>query len=79
MITPGSDVNNAVIGIDAAEGKVVLKIYYHLRLQDPEKKEITVNMGLSNKQFNHIDLDLSGTLLTTNQIFRKQEKLCFHR
>ena len=63
MITPGSDVNNAVIGIDAAEGKVVLKIYYHLRLQDPEKKEITVKMGLSNKQFNHIDLDLSGTLL----------------
>ena len=63
LITSGSDINNAVIGFDAAEGKVALKIYYHLRLEDPVKKELTVKMGLSNKQFNHIDLDLSGTPL----------------
>lgn len=63
VITPGNAGNKAVIGLNAAENKIALKIYYHLRLEEPEKKEITISMGEINHQFNHVEYDLSGTYL----------------
>jgi len=65
VVTSGSSENNAIIGFDASENKIELKIYYHLRLEEPEKKEITIAMGASGNQFNHIDSDFSGTLLNS--------------
>jgi len=63
VVTPGNSANKAVIGLNAAENKINLKIYYHLSLEEPEKKEITISMGEINHQFNHIDYDMSTTYL----------------
>jgi len=63
IVTPGNATNKAVIGLEAGENKITLKIYYHLRFEDPEKKVITISMGGTNHQFNHIDYDMSNTYL----------------
>ncbi|HOW08206.1 MAG TPA: DUF4270 family protein [Bacteroidales bacterium] len=63
VVTPGNAVNKAIIGLNAAENKIALKIYYHLRREEADKKEITISMGEANHQFNHVEYDLSGTHL----------------
>jgi hypothetical protein len=65
IVTPGNAANKAIIGLDANESKISLKIYYHLRLEEPEMKEITISMGEINHQFNHVDYDLNGTFLNS--------------
>lgn len=65
VVTSGSSENKAVIGLNASENKIQLKIYYHIRHEEPEKKEITIAMGESKNQFNHIEYDFSGTLLNS--------------
>lgn len=65
ILTPGAAENNAVIGFDAAEGKVTLKIYYHVDNLELELKEISIAMGASNHQFNSIRYDLSNTSLSS--------------
>lgn len=63
VVTPGDADNKAILGLDAADSKIVLKIYYHLQHEEAEKKEISISMGEVNHQFNHVDYDLSGTYL----------------
>lgn len=63
ILTPGTAENHAVIGFDAAGGKILLKIYYHIDNLEPEKKEISIAMGASSRQFNSIWYDLSNTSL----------------
>jgi hypothetical protein len=65
ILTPGTAENNAVIGFDAGQGKISLKIYYHVDNLEPELKEISIVMGESNHQFNCIRYDLSNTLLSS--------------
>jgi hypothetical protein len=69
VFTSGTAENNAVIAITADQSHIILKLYYHLDLEEPEKKEISITMGGANHQFNNIVNDLTGT-----PIFRiKQE------
>jgi hypothetical protein len=65
ILTPGTVENNAVIGFDAAEKKIELKIYYHIDNLEPEKKEISISMGASNHQFNSVRYDLTNTSLSS--------------
>ena len=65
ILTPDSAENNAVIGFDAAEGKIALKIYYHIDNLEPEKDEISIAMGASNHQFNSVRYDLTNTSLSS--------------
>jgi hypothetical protein len=61
VLTSGMVENKAVIVFTADQTNTVLKLYYHLDLEQPEKKEITITMGEANHQFNHIVNDLTGT------------------
>lgn len=63
VLTSGSAVNNAILGFNASTEKLVLKLYYHIDREEPEKKEITIKMGDTGRQFNKIDFDLSRTPL----------------
>ncbi len=63
VLTSGSSINSAIIGFGASSERLVLKIYYHIDKEDPEKKEITIKMGAENHQFNNVDFDLSNTAL----------------
>jgi hypothetical protein len=65
IVTPGATENNAVIGFDAAERKIALKIYYHIDNLEPERKEISIAMGASNHQFNSVRYDLTNTPLSS--------------
>jgi len=61
VLTSGMMENKSVIAFIADQNNIVLKLYYHLDLEEPEKKEITITMGEANHQFNHIINDLTGT------------------
>lgn len=63
VITSGTADNKALIGFNANSDHLVLKVYYHIKDQDPEKKEITINRGDASHQFNHVKYDLSNTYL----------------
>jgi hypothetical protein len=63
VLTPDSADNKAVIGFDAAAGKIKFKIYYHIDNIIPELKEISIEMGSSSNQFNNVRYDLSNTSL----------------
>jgi len=63
VITSGNSANKAILGFGASKERLVLKIYFHIDSEDPEKKEITVKMGEASHQFNRIDYDLSNTAL----------------
>jgi hypothetical protein len=63
ILTTGTAENNAVIGFDAAQGKITLKIYYHLDNLEPEKKVISIAMGFANHQFNNVRYDFTNTSL----------------
>jgi hypothetical protein len=60
-IMPGEE-SNAVVGINPKASKTSLTIYYHT---EESKTVQTINFGLSGvRQYNHIEQDLSGTLLS---------------
>ena len=63
VLTSGTSGNRAIIGFGASSERLVLRIYYHLDNEDPEKKEITVKMGSVSHQFNKVDYDLTNTAL----------------
>jgi hypothetical protein len=63
ILTPGTSENNAVIGIDAAEGKIRMEIYYHLESLEPIEKVISIPMGYISHQFNNVSYDLTNTSL----------------
>ncbi len=68
ILTPGTAENNAVIGFDAANGMIMLKIYYHIDNLEPEKAEISIAMGASSHQFNAVRYDLTNTSLSNIKI-----------
>jgi hypothetical protein len=55
--------NNMLLGFKADDKHVLLKIYYHLNLEAPVLKEISITMGNNIDQFNHIDFDFSNSSL----------------
>lgn len=63
VLTSATSNNKALIGFKATTDNLFLRIYYHIRKQDPEKKEITIKMGDASHQFNNVKYDLSNTSL----------------
>jgi hypothetical protein len=55
--------NNIILGFHADEDHIFFKVYYHLDLESPVEKEISVRMGETNDQFNHIDFNFSGSAI----------------
>jgi len=64
VLKSGTSENKAILGFGASPERLVLKIYYHIDNEDPEKKVITVKMGAESHQFNKVDYDLSNTALS---------------
>lgn len=64
ILTPGVSQNKAIVGFESDEDKIVLKIYYHLNKEEPDKRELSIKSGSSVERFNHVDYDLSNTLLS---------------
>jgi len=62
VITPGAN-NKALIGFNAGQEYLVLRIYYHLSKEEPEKKSITIKMGEASHQFNNVKFDFTNTPL----------------
>lgn len=60
VLTSEDPDNNMILGFTADETHISLKLYYHLNLEAPVEKEITIKMGSESDQFNHIDYN-SGT------------------
>jgi hypothetical protein len=63
VITSGTADNKALIGFNAGQEYLVLKIYYHIDKEEPEKKEITIKMGGATHQFNNVKYDFTNTPL----------------
>jgi hypothetical protein len=63
VLTSGTANNKALIGFHASADRLVLKMYYHINSQEPQKKEITVRMGNANHQFNNVKYDFTNTAL----------------
>jgi hypothetical protein len=63
VLTSGTTNNKALLGFKASSELLVLKIYYHLDKEEPEKKEITIKMGEATHQFNNVKYDLTNTSL----------------
>ena len=63
VLTSGTTNNKALIGFKASSERLVMKIYYHLDNEEPEKKEITIKMGEATHQFNNVKYDLTNTSL----------------
>lgn len=63
VLTSGSVENKAILGFKANTDQLVLKLFYHVNREEPEKKEIIIKMGDIGRQFNKIDFDLSDTPL----------------
>lgn len=63
VVTSGTADNKALIGFNAGQEYLVLKIYYHIDKEEPEKKEITIKMGDAAHQFNNVKYDFTNTLL----------------
>ena len=63
VLTSGSVMNKAILGFKANTDQLVLKLFYHVNREEPEKKEIVIKMGDIGRQFNKVDFDLSGTPL----------------
>ncbi len=55
--------NNMLLGFKADEKHILLKIYYHLNLEAPVEKELSIAMGNNADQFNQIDFDFSNSSL----------------
>lgn len=63
VLTSVSVENKAILGFKANTDQLVLKLFYHVNREEPEKKEIIIKMGDIGRQFNKIDFDLSDTPL----------------
>lgn len=63
VITSGTADNKALIGFNAGQDYLVLKIYYHIDKEEAEKKEITIKMGGATHQFNNVKYDFTNTPL----------------
>lgn len=63
VLTSGTAENKALIGFKASSERLVMRIYYHLDKEEPEKKEITIKMGDAAHQFNNVKFDLTNTAL----------------
>jgi len=63
VLTSGTTNNKALLGFKASSERLVLKIYYHLDKEEPEKMEITIKMGEATHQFNNVKYDLTNTSL----------------
>jgi hypothetical protein len=63
VLTSGTTDNKALIGFNAGQEYLVLKIYYHINKEEPEKKEITINLGEAAHQFNNVKFDFTNTPL----------------
>ncbi len=61
VLTSESEDNNIILGFKATENSLSLKVYYHLDKEYPLPREITVKMGESTQQFNHVDFDFSSS------------------
>lgn len=55
--------NNLILGFKADESHLFLKVYYHLDLESPVQKEISVKMGNAADQYNRIGFDFSSSSL----------------
>ncbi len=64
VITSGTANNKALIGFNAGQEYLVLKIYYHLNKEEPEKKSITIKLGEAAHQFNNVKFDFTNTPLS---------------
>lgn len=74
FLVTSSDANNrAVIGFTADKENLQLKIYYHLDLEEPEMKEITITMGQESHQFNNVKCDLTNTPLSGINLQRNEK------
>jgi hypothetical protein len=62
-ITSDAAGNSTIIGFHADESHIILKIYYHIDKDVPEKKVIAIKFGDADVQFNNIQYDLTNTLL----------------
>jgi hypothetical protein len=63
VLTSGTTDNKALIGFNAGQEYLVLKIYYHINKEEPEKKEITIKLGEAAHQFNNVKFDFTNTPL----------------
>jgi hypothetical protein len=63
VLTSGSVMNKAILGFKANTDQLILKLFYHVNREEPEKKEIIIRMGDIGRHFNKIDFDLSDTPL----------------
>ena len=63
VLTSGTADNKALIGFNAGQEYLVLKIYYHIDKEEPEKKAITIKMGEAAHQFNNVKFDFTNTPL----------------
>jgi len=63
VLTSGTTNNKALLGFKASSERLVMKIYYHLDKEEPEKKEITIKMGEATHQFNNVKYDFTNTPL----------------
>jgi hypothetical protein len=63
VLTSGTTNNRALLGFEASSERLVMKIYYHLDKEEPEKKEITIKMGQATHQFNNVKYDFTNTPL----------------
>jgi hypothetical protein len=63
VLTSATADNKALIGFKATADYLFLRIYYHIKNLDPEKKEITVKMGDVSHQFNNVKYDFTNTSL----------------
>ncbi len=63
VLTSGTADNRALIGFNAGQGYLVLKIYYHIQKEELVKKEIVIKMGDAAHQFNNVKYDFTNTPL----------------
>jgi len=63
VITSGTADNKALIGFNAGQEYLVLRIYYHINKEEAEKKAITIKMGEATHQFNSVKFDFTNTPL----------------
>ncbi len=63
VLTSGAADNKALIGFNAGQEYLVLRIYYHIKKEEPVKKEITIKIGEAAHQFNNVKYDFTNTPL----------------
>lgn len=72
IITPGTEENKAIVGFEADDGNIILRIYYHFNREEPEKKDLSIKSNTSTRRFNHVDYDFTDTFLNGIQTGRNE-------